>query len=129
MAEVTLQDRRTVSRVFRKVKASIGPRLGEDYAAARRKGIPASPPVVVVAANTSRICLEMILQEMMPVEKAHVVDLADRIVCMLVGALPADDRAAAVARITDDLVGRVAERVAHRAVIAMDWADDPPVTP
>ncbi|RVD14241.1 MAG: hypothetical protein EOS73_16185 [Mesorhizobium sp.] len=120
---VTKQDRANIRRIFDKVRHDIQPALD---ARERKDGGFQDPqiPNLMVAQNTLRACMEVVLNECLPYDDFFCGELAVRLAAYAISAVPIERHDALLQAVQTALPATLANKLREGAVIKSTWLTD-----
>jgi hypothetical protein len=135
MPKITTQDRANIRAILRKYRDDMTPAV---QAAAVRHNL--SPLAAIealkinVAQNTMRTCAEVVLEQCLPCSQSVFLELAVRMACYFVSALPLEEQEQAMLLVQKGLLPKLADMQAAGHVIHTDWtgpggAAEPNISP
>lgn len=120
---ITNQDLAAIRRIFDKVKVDIEPLI---KAKVKANGGLANPqmPNIMVAQNTLRACMEVVLNECLPYDDFFCGELSVRLAAYAISVVPIERQAALLAAVQDALPATLANKLREGAVIKSTWLTD-----
>lgn len=115
-------DRAAVRRIFRKIHRDVAPLVEAE--AHRLDHHDPSTLNIMVAQNTLRCCMEVVLNECTPYDARFLAEMGVRLAAYAITAAPIQDHDRLTAAVVVSLPGAVAEKVLKGATIGSVWEQD-----
>lgn len=111
---------RATRREYRRTKRVLEPKI---KAALARQPLmdPEYALVLNTAQNVVRDTLSVVIAEALPQGREFFLELATRLACYCITALPADDQEVAALKVAEGILPKLADMQANGHVIQTDW--------
>lgn len=120
---ITNQDRANIRRIFEKTRNDIAPLVAGK---ARELNLKSDPQLLnlMVAQNTLRCCMEVVLAECMPYDELFCAELAVRLAAYSISATPIERHEYLTKAVQNAIPNALANKIREGAVIKSTWLTD-----